>query len=127
MIDEFSNCYAGTTCENGGSIPSLGTRKGSLAESGYCSGLENRGRLKGRVGSNPTASVQKIGGSSKRLRHRSPKPRIRVRVLDLLFKCKVAQWKSRALLMLWLQVRVLPLQLKHRKNGRMVMQRLAKP
>lgn len=26
--------------------------------------------------------------------------------------CKVAQWESRALLMLWLQVRVLPLQLK---------------
>lgn len=35
-----------------------------------------------------------------------------VRILLLPLKCKVAQWKSRALLMLWLQVRVLPLQLK---------------
>ena len=35
-----------------------------------------------------------------------------VRILLLpLKKCKVAQWKSRALLMLWLQVRILPLQL----------------
>ena len=40
--------------------------------------------------------------------------------------CKVAQWESRALLMLWLQVRVLPLQF----NGRMTersMYRFAKP
>lgn len=35
-----------------------------------------------------------------------------VQILPLPLKCKVAQWKSRALLMLWLQVRVLPLQLK---------------
>lgn len=32
---------------------------GRMAESGYCSGLENRGRPKGRVGSNPTSSAQK--------------------------------------------------------------------
>ena len=36
-----------------------------------------------------------------------------VRILLLpLKKCKVAQWKSRGLLIPWLQVRVLPLQLK---------------
>lgn len=32
-------------------------RIGSLAESGYCSGLENRSQPKGCIGSNPIASA----------------------------------------------------------------------